>query len=104
LGVSATITAAGTVIASNSFFAQKATSAQGPDLNGWFDNSCQGYISNADTTPLISKFKGGDVVNYRAGFKYLKDNTSGSQVIYASPAMAVQGTFTITDGAAALTM
>lgn len=103
-GASATVASAGTVIAPNSFFAQRATSAVVADANGWFANSCQGYRSNADTTALISAFKVGDVVNYRAGFKYLKDTTATSALIYASPAMTVQGTFTITDGAAALTM
>lgn len=103
-GSAATITSAGTVIAPNSFFAQKSTSAQTADANGWFANSCQGYRSNADTTALITAFKVGDVVNYRAGFKYLKDGTATSAVVYSSPAMTVQGQFTITDGAAALTM
>ena len=53
---------------------------------------------------MITSFKVGDVVNYRAGFKYLKDGTATSTVVYSSPAMTVQGSFTITDGAAALTM
>ena len=103
-GSAATIASAGTVIPSNSFFAQRAVSAQVADANGWFANSCQGYRSNADTTALISAFKVGDVVNFRGGFKYLKDATASSTTIYASPAMSVQSSFTITDGAAALTM
>jgi hypothetical protein len=34
----------------------------------------------------------------------LKDASATSSLIYVSPAMTVQGTFTITDGAAAFTM